>query len=187
MSRTRAASAVLATGALVVAGLAVGSPASATTAGAEAAPTTAQPTTQATDLTSITPQQLDEALAEATALGYVAGRRTDASGTRTTTIDLGHDVRFDVVQEPAGARLGAGSDKYGAYVSFNATDQAAIINGAGWALGAGLCAVSAGTFCVVAGAILAAATFAVSTNGIRCGSKSLRVYPFNGSRSPRCA
>jgi hypothetical protein len=187
MSRSRAAGAVLATGALVVAGLGVGSPASATTIGPGAAPTTAQLTTQATDLSSITPQQLDEALTQATALRYVARQRTDASGTRTTTIDLGHEVRFDVVQESSGARLGAGSDKYGAYVSFNATDQSAIINGAGWALGAGLCAISAGTFCVVAGAILAAATFAVSTNGVRCGSKSLRVYPFNSSRSPRCA
>ncbi|WP_181421699.1 MULTISPECIES: hypothetical protein [unclassified Curtobacterium] len=29
-------------------------------------------------------------------------------------------------------------------------------------------------------------TFAVATNGVRRGSKSLRVYPFNGSRAPRC-
>ncbi|ROQ41479.1 hypothetical protein EDF46_0859 [Frondihabitans sp. PhB188] len=54
-------------------------------------------------------------------------------------------------------------------------------------LGAGLCVVSAGIFCVVAGAIITAATVAITGNGaIRCGTKSLRVYPF-ASHKPRCA
>ena len=118
--------------------------------------------------------------------GTSTSERVDPDGTRTTTIELNDGLSFDVVQPDAQTRLGAGSDGYGPYVSFNATDQSAIISGAGWALGAGVCAISAGTFCVVAGAIVAAATWAVTTNGIRCGSKSLRVYPFNGSRSPRC-
>jgi len=136
--------------------------------------------------TDVTPEQLDVAVAEARASGYVIDERIGRDGARTTTIELGDGFSFDIVQGDPRARLGAGSDKYGTYVSFNATDQSAIISGAGWALGAGVCAISAGTFCVVAGAIIAAATWAVTTNGIRCGSKSLRVYPFNGSRNPRC-
>lgn len=136
--------------------------------------------------TSITSDQLSTAIDEARAAGYVDSERVDRDGTRTTTIELNDGLSFDVVQPDGQTRLGAGSDGYGPYVSFNATDQSAIISGAGWALGAGVCAISAGTFCVVAGAIVAAATWAVTTNGIRCGSKSLRVYPFNGSRSPRC-
>lgn len=137
-------------------------------------------------LANITSEQLDVAVAEARAGGYVTDERIGSDGARTTTVELGDGFSFDLVQSDPRARLGAGSDKYGAYVSFNATDQSAIISGAGWALGAAVCAISAGTFCVVAGAIIAAATWAVTTNGIRCGSKSLRVYPFNGSRSPRC-
>ena len=135
----------------------------------------------------ITPEQLAEAIAEADRDGYVTADRVDLRATRTTTIDIGDGFTFDIVQSESSSRLGAGSDKYGAYVSFNSTDQNAIISGAAWGLGVGLCAISAGTFCVVAGAILTAATIAVTSNGIRCGSKSLRVYPFNGSRSPRCA
>lgn len=135
---------------------------------------------------TITPDQLAAAIEEARSAGYVNGERVAHDGTRTTTIELDDGLSFDVVQPGARSRLGAGSDGYGLYVSFNATDQSAIISGAGWALGAGVCAISAGTFCVVAGAVIAAATWAVTTNGIRCGSKSLRVYPFNGSRNPRC-
>ncbi|MBO9039368.1 MULTISPECIES: hypothetical protein [Curtobacterium] len=145
-----------------------------------AGPSTTQP------LTDVTPEQLDVAVAEARAGGYVIDERIERDGARMTTIELGDGFSFDIVQGDPRARLGAGSDKYGTYVSFNATDQSAIISGAGWALGAGVCAISAGTFCVVAGAIIAAATWAVTTNGIRCGSKSLRVYPFNGARNPRC-
>ncbi|MEJ8284938.1 hypothetical protein [Curtobacterium citreum] len=137
-------------------------------------------------LANITSEQLDVAVAEARAGGYVTDERVGSDGERTTTVELGDGFSFDLVQSDPRARLGAGSDKYGTYVSFNATDQSAIISGAGWALGAAVCAISAGTFCVVAGAIIAAATWAVTTNGIRCGSKSLRVYPFNGSRNPRC-
>jgi hypothetical protein len=135
----------------------------------------------------IAPEQLAEAIAEADRAGYVTADRVDLRGTRTTTIDIGDGFTFDIVQSESSSRLGAGSDQYGAYVSFNSTDQNVIISGAGWGLGLGLCAISAGTFCVVAGAILTAATLAVTINGVRCGSKSLRVYPFNGAREPRCA
>lgn len=135
----------------------------------------------------ITPEQLAEAIAEADRAGYVSADRVDLRGTRTTTINIGEGFTFDIVQSGVSSKLGAGSDQYGAYVSFNSTDQNAIISGAAWGLGIGLCAISGGTFCVVAGAILTAATIAVTSNGIRCGSKALRVYPFNGSRSPRCA
>lgn len=74
-------------------------------------------------------------------------------------------------------------------MAFNSTDQNMIISGAAFGLGAGLCAISAGTFCVVAGAILTAAAVAITSNGgVRCsGGEALRVYPFAGGKvKPRC-
>jgi hypothetical protein len=134
----------------------------------------------------ITPAQLNEAIEEARATGYVTRQVIGSDHSRTTTIDLGKGFTFDIVQEDPTGRLSAGSDGYGTWVGFSAADQSAIISGAGWALGAGVCAISAGTFCVIAGAIIAAATWAVSTNGLRCGAKVMRVYPFSG-HDPRCA
>jgi hypothetical protein len=131
--------------------------------------------------------KLEEAIHQARADGFVEASFVRQDGATVTRVDLGEGFRFDLVQpSPQQERLGAGSDAYGAYVSFNSTDQSAIINGAGWGLGAAVCLISGGTFCVVVGAIIAAATFAVSTNGLRCGTKSLRVYPFSG-HNPRCA
>ncbi|WP_123955467.1 hypothetical protein [Frondihabitans sp. 762G35] len=61
-------------------------------------------------------------------------------------------------------------------------------DGISFGVSAGLCVVSAGGFCVVAGAILTAAGLAISANnGQRSsGGRQLRVYPFSGHK-PRCA
>ena len=149
----------------------------------------AAPSKSATmSVSQVTSQQLAVAMQEARELGYVQSETLNRDGSLTTTIDLGDGFTFDVVQadEPA-SRLGAGKDSIGSYVSFNATDQNAIISGAAFGLGAALCVISAGTFCIVAGAIITAATVAMQgSGGIRCGTKALRVYPFV-SHKPRCA
>jgi len=140
------------------------------------------------DLSGISAAQLESALTEARAGGYVTGETTSVDGTTTATLDLGDGLAFDVVTRPTQQRIGAGSDAKGTFVSFNATDQNLILSGSAFALGAAVCAVSAGTFCVVVGAILTAATVAITGSGaIRCGTKHLRVYPFAGGRvKPRC-
>jgi hypothetical protein len=181
--RTVTTSALL-TGALVAGSLFVGTAANAAEVNAPASSSAAAAATDA--LQSFSPAQLDEAIAEAQETGHVTKQVTGADGSRTTTIDLGEGFTFDIVQGDTRDRLSAGSDGYGTWVGFSSADQSAIISGAGWALGAGVCAISAGTFCVVAGAIIAAATWAVSTYGLRCGNKVMRVYPFSG-HDPRCA
>lgn len=141
------------------------------------------------ELPGITPDQLERALQEAEDGGFVEERTIDAAGAITTTISLGDGFTFDLVQGDTKERLSAGKDDKGTYVGFNATDQNMIISGAAFALGAALCAVSGGTFCGESGAILTAATVAMQgSGGIRCGTKSLRVYPFAGGKvKPRCA
>lgn len=172
----------LASGALVTGTLASARAADA----AETGPVTTETPELTARLDGITPAQLDRAIDEADALGYVTEQAGNADGSRTTTVDLGQGFVFDVTQTDPQLKIGANTDSYGAYVSFNATDQNLIISGATFGIGAGLCVVSAGVFCVVAGAILTVATVALTQNGgVRCGSKALRVYPFSG-RKPRC-
>jgi len=172
--------------ALIAGGLLAGPSASA----AEVASDTSRVAIEVTtgQLQQSTSAELDEVIAEARAGGYVTSESTTPEGTKTS-IDLGKGFTFDLVSSGPHPRIGAGSDGKGVYVSFNATDQNMIISGAAFALGAAVCAVSGGTFCVVVGAILTAATVAVTGSGaIRCGTKSLRVYPFAGGKvKPRCA
>ncbi len=153
--------------------------------------TAARPGTAATAhvaAVDVSSEQLALAIAEARADGLVVADSRGADGSRTTTVDLGDGFTFDLVTERSGERIGAGKDSKGTYVSFNATDQNMIISGAAFGLGAAVCAVSGGTFCVVVGAILTAATVAITGSGaIRCGTKQLRVYPFAGGKvKPRC-
>lgn len=165
------------------------------TPAAHAAPTSSPTTSDVSSpsseaLQEFTPEQISQAIDEAKASGYVEKETSNTDGSVTITLDLGHGFKFDLVQGAPSARLGAGKDGKGTYVSFNGTDQNMIISGATYAIGVALCAVSAGTFCIVAGAIITAATVAITSNGgVRCsGGKSLRVYPFAGGKvKPRCA
>jgi hypothetical protein len=170
------------TSALVVGGTFVGPTAKAVEAPRQTSVTTTS------GLSEIESAQLDQAIDEARAGGYVTKETVDADGAVVTTLDLGDGLTFDLVATSHRQRIGAGSDSKGVYVSFNATDQNMIISGSAFALGAAVCAVSGGTFCVVVGAILTAATVAITGSGaIRCGTKHLRVYPFAGGRvKPRC-
>lgn len=140
-------------------------------------------------LAEVSPTEIAQAIAEADEAGLVKKQTSAPNGTVTTTIDLGEGFEFELVQQSDDQRIGVGKDTRGAYVSFNATDQNMIINGAAFGLGAGLCAVGGPAFCVITGAIITMATVAITGNGaIRCGTKALRVYPFAGGRvKPRCA
>jgi spermidine/putrescine-binding protein len=151
------------------------------TAPAQAAPTDSiQPVT-------FTAAQLSQAIREARTLDRVTSEYTNDDGDRIVTLDLGQGFEVDVVEPPKNSiNIGVGSDAYGKWVSFNSFDQNVIYTGAGLGLTAGLCAISAGTFCFVASAIVAAAGLAVSTNAGPCKSnKVMRVYPFSGHK-PRC-
>lgn len=162
---------------------------------AEAAPVReASNSSQIRDAGSEAPQefsaaQINEAIEEAKLGGYVDEQTVDADGNVRTTLDLGGGFVFDLVQAAPESRLSAGTDSKGTYVAFNSTDQNLIISGATYGIGAALCVVSGGTFCIIAGAVLTAATVAITSNGgVRCsGGKSLRVYPFAGGKvKPRC-
>ncbi|MFJ3321495.1 hypothetical protein [Curtobacterium sp. NPDC086286] len=170
-----------ATGALVAGGVFV-------TPAANAAEASRVETDVMREATSLTPTQIEQAITEARAVGAVTSTVATPDGS-VTTIDLGDGFVFDLVTAPTTQRIGAGRDSKGTFVSFNATDQNMIISGSAFALGAAVCAVSGGTFCVVVGAILTAATVAITGSGaIRCGTKQLRVYPFAGGKvKPRCA
>lgn len=172
--------------ALVAAGLLVPPAANAAPTAVVTAPARSE---SADVLDQFTPAQISEAIEEARAGGHVEEQTTDDDGSVRTTLNLGEGLTFDLVQVAPSSRLSAGTDSKGTYVSFNSTDQNMIISGAAFGLGAGLCAISAGTFCLVAGAILTAAAVAITSNGgVRCsGGKALRVYPFAGGKvKPRC-
>lgn len=187
MSRYRASLATVAVSTVLVAGGLLVPPAA--NAAQTAASSVQSEIASADALQQFTPTQISDAIEEARAGGYVVEQTTDGDGSVRTTLDLGEGLTFDLVQPAPTSRLSAGTDSKGADVAFNSTDQNMIISGAAFGLGAGLCAISAGTFCVVAGAILTAAAVAITSNGgVRCsGGEALRVYPFAGGKvKPRC-
>lgn len=188
MTTLRAAlAAITLTTALVTGSLLVAPAANAADAADPAVSQTGSASMQA--LEQFSAAEIRAAIAEAEVGGYVEQQTTAADGTVTTTLDLGDGFTFDLVQAAPQSRLSAGTDSRGTFVAFNSTDQNMIISGAAFGLGVGLCAISAGTFCVVAGAILTAAAVAIASNGgVRCsGGKALRVYPFAGGKvKPRC-
>ncbi|MGY3263555.1 hypothetical protein [Frigoribacterium sp. 2355] len=71
-------------------------------------------------------------------------------------------------------------------MKFNQVDQDALIAGAGFALGAAICAIPAvgQVACVVVGAIITAATVAASAMGKCKNNKQLKVYV--NSRAASC-
>ena len=135
----------------------------------------------------ITPEMVDEAIAEACAAGAVTKETVHADGSRGVTIDGGNGFTMELNETNPNARLSAGSDSYGGvYVGFNAFDQNLIISGAAAGLTAGICVLGP-VVCAVATVAITIATVAVTTSGgVRCGTKSLRVYPVT-NKKPRCA
>jgi hypothetical protein len=74
--------------------------------------------------------------------------------------------------------IGGGYGGQGLYISLNSTDQGAIAAGAGYAIGAAICAIpGVGQIaCVAVGSIIAAATFYIGANGVCGGGRELRIY-----------
>jgi hypothetical protein len=74
--------------------------------------------------------------------------------------------------------IGGGYGDQGLYISLNSTDQGAIAAGAGYAIGAAICAIpGVGQIaCVAVGSIIAAATFYIGANGVCGGGRELRIY-----------
>jgi len=130
---------------------------------------------------------IDRAIAEARSVGAVKEEIAAPDGSRTVVIEGSDGIQLELYQAGAHQRLSAGSDSYGGvYVGFNAFDQNLIISGAAAGLTAGICLLGPAV-CAVGTVAITIATVAVTTNGgVRCGTKSLRVYPFS-NRGPRCA
>ncbi|MEN0101913.1 MAG: hypothetical protein AAGC90_03220 [Curtobacterium sp.] len=135
----------------------------------------------------ITPEMVNDAVAEARSAGAVSEEAVHADGTRTVTIDGGNGFTMELTETNPRERLSVGSDNYGGvYVGFNAFDQNLIISGAAAGLTAGICLLGPAV-CAVATVAITTATVAVTTSGgVQCGTKSLRVYPVT-NKKPRCA
>lgn len=168
------------TGALVAGGLVVGP-----VADAEAAPSHSVVRTSGGH-PEVTAAVVREAVAEARRAGAVIDERAGADGTDVVVIEGENGGVLELGVPDPGSRLAAGSDKYGMYVAFNAFDQNLIISGAMTAIAAGMCTLGPAV-CAVANVAAVLASNAIgSGGGIRCGTKSLRVYPVS-NRTPRCA
>ncbi|MDN5558709.1 MAG: hypothetical protein L0G23_04645 [Ruaniaceae bacterium] len=114
---------------------------------------------------------------------------------RTTTVVKGEIVTtyhipdaFDIsITKPAiTPMVWGGKDSYGIYVTLSLFDQNLIVAGHGFVLAAAICAIPAvGTaLCLVAGAIITAATVYISTyNVCKAPRSTLKIYPFNSKKS----
>lgn len=168
------------TSALVTGGIGAAPPASA-----------AEPTHNVVDGTrahpEITAETIRQAITEARAAGAVNEEKVNADGTEVVVIRGQRGVTLELSDVNPSSRLKTGSDSYGGmYVAFNAFDQNLIISGAMTAIAAGMCALGPAV-CVVANVAAVLASTAIGNGGgIRCGTKSLRVYPTT-NKAPRCA
>ncbi|MFD2027637.1 hypothetical protein [Promicromonospora aerolata] len=102
----------------------------------------------------------------------------------TFTIDDSSLTLADVNESEYSTQISVGMGFYGPYVQFNQTDQRALIAGGTAAIVIGICAISAGTACGVAGVIVSAATVYLTENGTCSNGRHLRVYLASG-RIPR--
>lgn len=141
-----------------------------------------------TPSSKITVDTMRQAIAEARDAGAVLEERISPDGTLVAVVATEEGASFELAVPTRGdERLSAGSDSYGGmFVGFNAFDQNLIISGAMTAIAAGMCALGPAV-CAVANvaAVLASAAIG-SSGGVRCGTKSLRVYPVS-RKAPRCA
>lgn len=93
-----------------------------------------------------------------------------------TDLTLGHAAPLDGASS-YGPNLGAGGGVSSPYISFNRTDQLALIGGGGAALGGTICIVGTPVACVVAGTIIAVATtYAIAYGRCSTAYPNLRVY-----------
>lgn len=126
------------------------------------------------------------AVEEARSAGAITDERTEADGSKTVVIEGDDGATLELNTGGTSARLGAGTDKYGMFVAFNAFDQNLIISGALTAIASAMCALGPAVCAVAQVAALLASNAISNGGGVRCGTKSLRVYPIS-HRAPRCA
>ncbi|MFJ3384609.1 MULTISPECIES: hypothetical protein [unclassified Curtobacterium] len=135
----------------------------------------------------ITPDTMRRAVSEARAAGAIRDERINADGALSVVVEGTNGATLELSALGQDARLGTGSDSYGGmYVAFNAFDQNLVISGAMTAIAAGMCALGPAVCAVATVAGLLASTAIGNAGGVRCGTKSLRVYPIS-HKTPRCA
>lgn len=170
------------TGAVIAGGLVNATAADA----AESSPTTPPDAVNHTTTSPLTIETVRRAVEEARSAGAITAERTAMDGSTTVVIEGNDGATMELDTGDSGARLGTGSDRYGMYVAFNSFDQNLIISGALTAIASGMCALGPAVCAVAQVAALLASNAIGNGGGIRCGTKSLRVYPIS-HRAPRCA
>lgn len=132
----------------------------------------------------VTPELVNEAIAEARQAGAVKREDVQRDGTRSVTIDGGNGFEFTLNETDPRQRLAFGSDNRGVYIAFNAFDQNVIIGGTGAALLVGICALGPAA-CVVGNAAVILGASYLATHSKCPSPKSVRVYPVT-KKSSRC-
>ncbi|MFF1879471.1 hypothetical protein [Leifsonia sp. NPDC058230] len=130
------------------------------------------------DLPNLTDDQLSEGLQELKNSPLPRTSEVTATGLATTYV-LGNGLTMTVNESVIAPRLGGGFEPNGQfYVSFNQFDQDMLISGAGFGLGAAICAIPGVGWvaCTVVGAIITVGVVAVSTNAKCKNNKQLIVH-----------
>lgn len=107
-------------------------------------------------------------------------------GQEVTVYTLPHGITYTVAKPVISTFISGGSNSYGVWVKFNATEQRMIASGGGAALAVAICAIPGvgWSLCAVTSGIIAAAVVYISERGV-CPNQLL-VYPFVPERN-RCA
>lgn len=169
-------SAIAAAALIAVGGVSAGAPAAA-------APVPVASDEETTEAGEITP----EAYAELIDALQSDGATVDSDGVLSYDVEGFGPIELPVAAEDDGTirpLLSVGGGVTSPYVSFNRTDQAAIIAGGGAGFAAAICAIPAAGWaaCGAAAAIAAAATVYLTEYG-RCptSAPNLRIYVYGGT------
>lgn len=109
-----------------------------------------------------------------------------ADGEIVTTYRIPGGPDISVVRPLVTPMVWGGSDAGGIYVTFSAFDQNLIVSGHGFVLAAAICAIPAvgAAACLVAGALITAATVYITTyNVCKSPRSTLKIYPFKGMKA----
>lgn len=107
-------------------------------------------------------------------------------GQEVTVYTLPHGITYTVAEPMFSTKISGGSNSYGVWVKFSATEQRMIASGGGAGLAVAICAIPGvgWALCAVTSGIIAAAVVYISERGI-CPNQLL-IYPFVPERN-RCA
>lgn len=167
----------LVAGGILVAGLTVAN--SGAAVAAESSPARPDISVTAQQFPDITDEQLEQGLRELKDSPLPRATAETSAGT-ATTYELGDGLSMTVTEAgSATSRLGGGFEADGQlFVSFNQFDQDMLISGAGFGLGAAICAIPGVGWiaCTVVGAIITVGVVALSYNAKCPGNKQLIVH-----------